>query len=79
MEHEDKPQNGNRIVVDGGERIREGNAARIRQEVKARFAHELAQAGFFRRIVLQWRMRAEIRRELKRIAPREGLYARNGY
>ena len=63
-----------RIVVDGRARIYEANIDRIRKEVKARFAKQLASASLFGYFLLRWRMRREIRRELERIAPNSGLY-----
>ena len=71
-----------RIVVDGRERIATAYAARLREEVEARYANELAEAGWFRRLLIRSRIRAVVRRELnkelERVAPKDGMYAKRG-
>ena len=65
-----------KFVADGRERIARGEIERIRREVRARYADQMAAAGFFRRLWLRVRIRREIERQLNKIAPRDGLYAK---
>ena len=63
-----------RIVADGRRRLLASDGFRkqlveLRDAVRARHAAELAQAGFFRRVVLRLRMGLELRRERRRIEP----------
>jgi hypothetical protein len=62
------------IVEDGESRLFESKEfqARLRElraSVRARHAAEMAEAGFFRRFVLHWRIAAEFRRERRKIEP----------
>ena len=63
-----------RIVVDGQQRIIDENYARVAWEIRARYAESLSRSGWFGRMLLKIRIRREIERELKRIAPPGGLY-----
>jgi hypothetical protein len=63
-----------RIVVDGARRLRASLEFRtrlreLREEIRARHALELKDAGFFRRLVLRWRIASEYRRERRKIVP----------
>ena len=70
-----------RIVADGESRLRSSpefqtRLRELRESIRARHAAELAKAGFFRRLVLHWRIAAEFRRERQRIEPSPGsLYS----
>jgi len=62
------------MVADGERRLRGSPAfqARLRQlreSIRARHAAELAAAGFFRRIILRWRIPVEYRQERRKILP----------
>ncbi len=69
------------IVSDGASRLRSGpefqaRLRELRKSIHARYAAELAKAGFFRQMLLRWRMAAEFRRERRKIEPSLGsLYA----
>lgn len=63
-----------RIVADGETRLCRSPEFRfrlreLRESVRARHAQELADAGFFRRLVLHWRIAAEYRRERRTVQP----------
>jgi hypothetical protein len=48
----------------------------LRETIQARHLAEFAEAGFFRRLVLRWRIASEYRRERRKIVPSNGsLYA----
>ena len=72
-----------RIVADGARRLHESQAYQarlreLRESIRAKYAAELAEAGFLRRWILRWRMAAEFRRERRRIGPSpHALYARS--
>ena len=60
-----------KIVSDGRERLqhatKQQNAKReeeIRAELSERASQELAKAGFFRRILINYRLRTELRKKL---------------
>lgn len=62
------------IVNDGESRLRsslefQARLRELRDSVRARHSAEMAEAGFFRRLVLRWRMAAEYRRERRKIEP----------
>jgi len=62
------------IVEDGGSRLRsspefQARLRALRETVRARHAAELAEAGFFRRLMLRWQIAAEYRRERRKIEP----------
>ena len=69
------------FVVDGDQRLRRsaGFQARLRElreSIQARHAAAFAQAGFFQRLLLRWRIAAEFRRESRKIEPSPGsLYS----
>jgi len=65
-------------VSDGPARIRAANRERIEAEVRAELAAEIAAARGWRRLVVWWRVRAEIRRKLAEIAPPHGNYTSSG-
>jgi len=61
-----------------GERALEFQARvrELHESIQARHAAELAAAGFFRRLLLGWRIAAEFRRERRKIEPSPGsLYS----
>jgi hypothetical protein len=70
-----------RFVADGEWRLRRSPEFRVRlrelrKTVRARHAKDLLQAGFFRRLVLRWRIAAEYRRERRKIVPsQQSLYS----
>lgn len=69
------------IVADGKRRLDRDpkNQARLQElhdSIAARYAGELANAGFFQRLILRRRIAAEFRRERRRLEPSPGsLYA----
>ena len=69
------------IVEDGELRLRESPEFRarlrdLRESIRGRRAREYKEAGFFRRLVLQWQMAAEFRRERRQIEPSpQALYS----
>ena len=65
----------NRFAVDGRERIIRNQQRRIKEEVRAKYAEELASSGFLRRLVIRYRIRREVGRMLDKIAPPDALYA----
>ncbi|MBI3870602.1 MAG: hypothetical protein HY299_18900 [Verrucomicrobia bacterium] len=70
-----------RIVSDGESRLHRSpefqeRLRQLRESVRARNAAELAEAGFFGRLVLRWRMAMELRAERRKIEPSSGsLYS----
>jgi hypothetical protein len=57
------------IVANGPQRLMDNekyqeHLRQLRAEIRARYASDLAHAGFLRRCLLRLRMRAEYRREL---------------
>lgn len=63
-----------RFVADGQERLEEVSRRAIEQEVRARFAKEIAHAGLFDRMRIEARIQKEIRVALDRAVPTEALY-----
>jgi hypothetical protein len=62
------------IVADGNLRLRQDKKFQARlqelsKSIRARHAAELAKAGFFRRLVLRWRIAAEVRKEQRKLKP----------
>lgn len=75
------PLSQERLLVDGRERaLRDpelrAELERAVAEIEARYAPLLERAGLLRRLVLRWRMRREVQRELELRAPRDALYVR---
>ena len=66
----------NRIVADGRERVRRACMDKITDQVRANYAGELAKASFFRRFVIRIKIRRDIQRELRKIAPNDAHYLR---
>jgi hypothetical protein len=70
-----------RFVADGESRLCsspkfQARLRELRESIRARHAAELAQAGFFQRLLLRWRIAAEFRRERRKIEPSPGsLYS----
>jgi len=57
-----------RIVADGKTRLaatpeQQERLRALREAVRKRYAREMAEAGFFWRLLLRWRMEREFRRE----------------
>jgi hypothetical protein len=69
------------IVEDGESRLRsspefQARLRGLRDSIRARHSAEIAEAGFFQRLVLRWRMAAEYRRERRKIEPSpDSLYS----
>jgi hypothetical protein len=69
------------IVVNGEMRLRQdkkfqARLQELRESIRARHAAEFARAGFLGRLVLRWRIAAEIRKERRKIEPsRQSLYS----
>lgn len=66
----------NGIVADGREREAKAWEREIRERVEKAHAEELNQAGWLRHLLILWRIRREIQRELEKVAPTDGLYNR---
>lgn len=64
------------VAAGGRSRIVHDQIKRVEGEVRARYAERLASARFFRRLFLHMKIRREVSRELEKIAPSRGLYAR---
>jgi hypothetical protein len=70
-----------RFVADGANRLRsspefQARLRELRESIQARHAAEFAEAGFFQRLVLRWRIAREFRRERQKIEPSRGsLYS----
>lgn len=62
------------IVADGNLRLRQdkkfqAQLQELSNSIRARHAAELAKVGFFRRLVLRWRIAAEVRKEQRKLEP----------
>ena len=62
------------IAADGPERFAKNaeylaRRAELQEAVEAKYAAQLAEAGFFRRLLLRYARRRELRRELRKITP----------
>jgi hypothetical protein len=73
----------NRFVADGRERLladpeTQKQIADATRRVAEKYQGALAEAGFWKRLWLRWRMYREINREVEKIAPSRGLYAAAG-
>jgi len=68
----------NGIVTKGRSNALKNNPEkeRICAEIKKRYADHLARAGFFRKIILRYRMSREIKKEIEKLAPPDALYFR---
>jgi hypothetical protein len=62
------------FVADGEERLVKASWHAIEQEVRARFAKEIAHAGLFDRMRIEAKIQKEIRIACDRVAPPEALY-----
>jgi hypothetical protein len=53
---------------------------KLRENVQARYAEEFKAAGFFRRLLLRWRIAAEFKKERQKIGPsRYALYSSRAF
>jgi hypothetical protein len=64
----------NQFIADGRARAVAANRPRIEQEVRARYAAELAKADICDSLVIEARIRAEIERALAEAASPAALY-----
>ncbi len=62
------------LVANGRELARQANRPRIEQEIRARYAAELAGADICDSLRIETKIRAEIERALAAAAPPESLY-----
>lgn len=62
------------LVANGRELARRANRPQIEQEIRARYAAELAGADICDSLRIETRIRAEIERALAAAAPPEALY-----
>ena len=73
------------IVADGKSRLYRSKESlarsqQLREAIRKRHAAGLAAAGFFRRLVLRWRIAAEFRSERRKISPSpQSLYGSHCY
>ncbi|MBX3437636.1 MAG: hypothetical protein KF861_09110 [Planctomycetaceae bacterium] len=70
-----------RFLPDGESRRRQSQEFRdcvadLRASIQARYAAELVEAGFLRRLILRWKVAAEFRKERKKLElPPQTLYS----
>ena len=74
-----KPEYTHNIVADGQKRIQASEAYQaqereIRAAIAAKNEAELARAWLFERWLISYKMEHELRRELQKLAPDQGLY-----
>lgn len=69
-------ESGAHFVADGRRRILRDERHCIEREIRAKYAEDLASAGWWRRLRIRSRIRREIRAEIERIAPRGAHYVR---
>ena len=67
------------IIADGRERLLDDSRTQERiakavQSVMDKYKLELEQAGLWRKLWLRWRVRAEVRKEIQKIAPSKANY-----
>jgi hypothetical protein len=71
-----------RIVADGRSRLLrspefQARLRELRETIQKRHAAELAEAGFVRRLILNWQIAAEFRKERREIEPSaESLFSK---
>jgi hypothetical protein len=68
---------GSKIVADGPQRLQDAQKverAAIRVAVRKRHAEEMKEASFIRRLVLGWKISAEIRAEMQKRFPAGTLH-----
>jgi hypothetical protein len=63
-----------RFVADGERRLKcssefQEQLRALRSSIHAKYAEEFAKAGFWRRLLLHWRVSAEFRRERRKLTP----------
>lgn len=68
-----------RFVAGGRWRLRSSpefqkRLRELRESVRAQHAADWARSGFFRRLILRWRITSEFRRERRRIEPSRGAF-----
>ena len=63
-----------RFVADGYDRAVKAATPSIRVEVEREYASRLSSAGWFKRMLLYFEIRGEIKRRAKRAAPPDALY-----
>ncbi|HWC90477.1 MAG TPA: hypothetical protein VG433_12505 [Pirellulales bacterium] len=64
----------NDILAGGAHRMQrtpefQARLRKLRESIEALHAAELADAGLFRRLIVNWRIAAEFRRERKKMVP----------
>lgn len=65
------------FVADGETRLHQALLDNLQESIRVKYAAELAEAGFFHRLVLRSRIAAEFKRELRRNKPSKySLYGR---
>ncbi len=64
------------IVSDGGNRAYQANIKAVRAEVEKKYADQLVEAGFWKRIKLRRQIEKEVQKRMKKIAPPGALYAK---
>ena len=74
-------QRVNRFLADGEQRDRTANfenyQEQISKKINDKYAKTLKQSGFFKRICIRYKIRAEIREELAKRFSKESLYLYN--
>ena len=63
-----------RFFADGRAGIVRGERRRVEDEVRAKYATDLARASVLRRLLIRYRIHREVGRRLDEIAPRDALY-----
>ena len=73
----------NKFIANGREELRNDPQTQemitnIEKQVKEVYLKRISEAGWFRRILLRYRMGQEIRDRIDQIVPKNGLYLING-
>ena len=68
-----------RLVAGGRKSVVHANITRIEGTVREEYAERMAAAGRLPWVWLRWRIRREVRRQLNKIASKDGLYARRWF
>jgi hypothetical protein len=69
--------NKSSIIADGHRRAYWANIRSVRAQVQREFSPRLANAGFWKRLIVWLQFQSEIRRRMNRIAPPWALYSRS--
>ncbi len=62
------------FVADGQRRAYDAEIEHVRTEVEAQYAEELSRAGIWNRLRIRRKIKREIRKRMRDLAPPGGLY-----